>query len=298
MAVVGAAGVTAGVASPEWRVGRPRRAAVAAYSGAKFARASPLIFPKSGIYSVFQHLMRGFEMAKFGLERVSAMREGAADAAALRGAAGVAGVEVNRVLKNTYILLSLTLLFSALMAGLAMALDVRPLGLVVTLLGWFGLLFLTAKFRNSPLGIALVFAFTGFMGFTLGPIVDLYVSALANGGQVVLTALGGTGIIFVGLSAYALTSRKDFSFIGGMLFVGIMVAFVAGIAAAIFAMPALSLAVAAMFVLLMSGLILFQTSQIIHGGETNYIMATITLYITIYNLFISLLQIFGLFGDD
>jgi len=274
--------------------------AAAAYSGVKFARALPLIFPKSGIYSVFQHFMRGFEMAKFGLERVSAMRDGAADAAALRGASarGAAGVEVNRVLKNTYILLSLTLLFSALMAGLAMALDVRPLGLVVTLLGWFGLLFLTAKFRNSPLGIALVFAFTGFMGFTLGPIVDLYVSALANGGQVVLTALGGTGIIFVGLSAYALTSRKDFSFIGGMLFVGIMVAFVAGIAAAIFAMPALSLAVAAMFILLMSGLILFQTSQIIHGGETNYIMATITLYITIYNLFISLLQIFGLFGDD
>lgn len=233
-------------------------------------------------------------MAKFGLERVSAMR---GDAAVVRGA-GVRGVEINRVLKNTYMLLSLTLLFSAAMAGLAMALNVRPLGLVVTLVGWFGLLFLTAKFRNSALGLPLVFAFTGFMGFTLGPIVDWYINALPNGGQVVLTALGGTGVIFVGLSAYALTTRKDFTFIGGMLFVGIMVAFVAGLAAVIFSMPALSLAVSAMFVLLMSGLILFQTGQIIHGGETNYIMATITLYITIYNLFTSLLHIFGLFGDE
>jgi len=233
-------------------------------------------------------------MAKFGLERVSAMR---GDAAVVRGV-GVRGVEINRVLKNTYMLLSLTLLFSAAMAGLAMALNVRPLGLVVTLVGWFGLLFLTAKFRNSALGLPLVFAFTGFMGFTLGPIVDLYINALPNGGQVVLTALGGTGVIFVGLSAYALTTRKDFTFIGGMLFVGIMVAFVAGLAAVVFSMPALSLAVSAMFVLLMSGLILFQTGQIIHGGETNYIMATITLYITIYNLFTSLLHIFGLFGDE
>jgi len=233
-------------------------------------------------------------MAKFGLERVSAMR---GDAAVVRGA-GVRGVEINRVLKNTYMLLSLTLLFSAAMAGLAMALNVRPLGLVVTLVGWFGLLFLTAKFRNSALGLPLVFAFTGFMGFTLGPIVDWYINALPNGGQVVLTALGGTGVIFVGLSAYALTTRKDFTFIGGMLFVGIMVAFVAGLAAVVFSMPALSLAVSAMFVLLMSGLILFQTGQIIHGGETNYIMATITLYITIYNLFTSLLHIFGLFGDE
>jgi len=239
-------------------------------------------------------------MNKFGLDRVRAGRLDGDGAVMHRGAAaaGIRGVEINRVLRNTYMLLSLTLLFSALMAGLAMALNVRPLGLVVTLIGWFGLLFLTAKFRNSPLGLLLVFAFTGFMGFTLGPVVDLYINALPNGGQVVLTALGGTGVIFVGLSAYALTTRKDFSFIGGMLMVGILVAFVAGIAAAVFAMPALSLAVSAMFVLLMSGLILFQTGQIIHGGETNYIMATITLYITIYNLFMSLLHIFGLFGDD
>lgn len=234
-------------------------------------------------------------MAKFGLQRVNSAFDGGAVA---RGRTGAQGIEINRVLKNTYMLLAATLLFSALMAGVAMALNVPPLGLIITLVGWFGLLFLTAKFRNSALGLVMVFAFTGFMGFTLGPIVDLYVNALGNGGQVVLTALGGTGIIFVALSAYVLTTRKDFSFIGGMLMVGILVAFVAGLAAAVFSLPALSLAVSAMFVLLMSGLILFQTSQIVHGGETNYIMATVTLYITIYNLFISLLQIFGLFGDD
>ena len=208
------------------------------------------------------------------------------------------GIEINRVLRNTYLLLAMTLLFSASMAGVAMAMNVQPLGFIITLVGWFGLLFLTTKFRNSPLGLVLVFAFTGFMGFTLGPIVNLYMTSLGNGSQVVMTALGGTGVIFVALSAYVLTTKKDFTFIGGMLMVGILVAFVAGLAGAIFSLPTLSLAVSAMFVLLMSGLILFQTSQIVNGGETNYIMATVTLYITIYNLFLSLLHIFGLFGDD
>ncbi len=208
------------------------------------------------------------------------------------------GIEINRVLRNTYMLLAMTLLFSALMAGAAMAMGVGFINPILTLVGWFGLLFLTTKFRNSPLGLVLVFAFTGFMGFTLGPILNAYLTLHSNGGQVVMTALGGTGIIFVGLSGYVLTTKKDFTFIGGMLMVGILVAFVAGLAAMIFALPTLSLAVSAMFVLLMSGLILFQTSQIVNGGETNYIMATITLYITIYNLFLSLLHIFGLFNDD
>ena len=211
---------------------------------------------------------------------------------------GARGIEINKVLKNTYMLLAMTLLFSALMAGVAMQMNIPPLGMIVTLAGWFGLLFLTAKFRNSPLGLVFVFAFTGFMGFTLGPIVNIYMTALDNGSQVVMTALGGTGIIFVALSAYVLVTRKDFSFIGGMLMTGILVAFLAGLAAVVFALPGLSLAVSAMFVLLMSGLILYQTSQIVHGGETNYIMATVTLYITIYNLFMSLLHIFGIFGDE
>jgi modulator of FtsH protease len=113
-----------------------------------------------------------------------------------------------------------------------------------------------------------------------------------------MTALGGTGVIFIGLSAYALTTRKDFSFLGGFLMVGILVAFLAGIGAMVFAIPAMSLAVSAMFILLMSGLILYQTSEIIHGGETNYILATISLYVSIYNLFLSLLQLLGVFGGN
>ena len=136
------------------------------------------------------------------------------------------------------------------------------------------------------------------MGLTLGPIVGYYINAIPNGDQLVMTALGGTGVIFLGLSAYALKSRKDFSFIGGMLFAGILVAFLAGLGAAVFSIPALSLAVSAMFIILMSGMILYQTSAIIHGGETNYIMATITLYVSIYNLFLSLLQLLGIFGGD
>ena len=204
----------------------------------------------------------------------------------------------NKVLRNTYALLSMTLLFSALTAGISMTMNMPPMGLLVVLGGYFGLLFLTTKFRNSSLGLVFVFALTGFMGLTLGPILNAYLS-LPNGGQLVMTALGGTGVIFLGLSGYALTTRKDFSFMGGFLMVGILVAFLAGIAAVFFSMPAMALAVSAMFVLLMSGLILWQTSNIIHGGETNYIMATVTLYISIYNLFTSLLHLLGAFsGND
>lgn len=210
----------------------------------------------------------------------------------------VRGVEANKVLKNTYILLSATLLFSGLMAGMSMAFSWPHPGMILTLVGYFGLLFLASKFRNSSLGIVFVFALTGFMGLTLGPIIGYYVTAIPNGGQLVMTAMGGTGVIFLGLSGYALTSRKDFSFLGGMLMAGILVAFLAGIGAIVFSIPSLSLAVSAMFILLMSGLILWQTSAIVHGGETNYIMATVTLYIAIYNLFLSLLQLLGIFGGD
>ncbi|MEA3290690.1 MAG: Bax inhibitor-1/YccA family protein [Pseudomonadota bacterium] len=210
----------------------------------------------------------------------------------------VHGIAVNKVLKNTYALLAMTLLFSALTAGLSMTFNWPHPGMVITLVGYFGLLFLTTKFRDSALGLLLVFALTGFMGLTLGPIIGHYVSAVPNGSQLVMTAMGGTGVIFLGLSAYALISQKDFSFLGGMLFAGILVAFLAGLGAAIFGIPSLSLAVSAMFILLMSGLILYQTSEIIHGGETNYIMATVSLFISIYNLFMSLLHILGIFGDD
>jgi modulator of FtsH protease len=198
----------------------------------------------------------------------------------------------NRVLRNTYTLLSMTLFFSAVTAGISMALNLPHPGLLLTLVGYFGLLFATARFRNSGLGLVFVFALTGFMGYTLGPILNAYLS-MADGGQIVMTAMAGTGIIFLGLSGYALSSRKDFSFMGGMLMVGILVAFLAGLAAIFFEMPGLSLAVSALFVLLMSGLILYETSNIIHGGETNYIMATVTLYVAIFNLFTSLLHLLG-----
>ena len=203
----------------------------------------------------------------------------------------------NSVIRNTYILLSMTLLFSAATAGLSMAFSLPHPGLLITLVGYFGLLFLTAKFRNSGLGVLFVFALTGFMGLTLGPIISAYL-AMPGGSQIVMTAMGGTGAIFLGLSGYALTTRKDFSFLGGFLMVGILVAFLAGLAAFFFNMPGLALAVSTMFILLMSGLILYQTSQIVNGGETNYIMATVTLYVSIYNLFTSLLHLLGAFGGD
>jgi len=205
----------------------------------------------------------------------------------------------NKMLRNTYMLLSMTLLFSALTAGASMALNLPHPGMIITMVGYFGLLFLTTKFSNSGLGLVCVFALTGFMGLTLGPILNMYIENFSNGTELVMTALGGTGAIFLGLSAYALTTRKDFSFMGGFLMVGVLVAFLAGLGAMVFAIPALSLAVSAMFILLMSGMILYQTSDMIHGGETNYILATVSLYVSIYNLFLSLLQILGVFsGDD
>jgi modulator of FtsH protease len=203
----------------------------------------------------------------------------------------------NKVIRNTYLLLSMTLLFSALTAGAAMALNLPYPGLVVTLVGYFGLLFATTRLRNSGWGIVAVFALTGFMGYTLGPIVSHYL-ALPNGNQTVMVAMAGTAAIFLGLSGYALTTRKDFSFMGGFVMVGILLAFLAGLAAIFFQIPALSLTVAAAFVLLMSGLILFETSNIIHGGETNYVMATVTLFVTIFNLFTSLLQLLGFINSS
>tara|TARA_R110002050_G_scaffold9504_1_gene33036 strand:- start:180197 stop:180868 length:672 start_codon:yes stop_codon:yes gene_type:complete len=210
----------------------------------------------------------------------------------------LATLSTNKVIRSTYMLLSMTLLFSALVAGVSMSLNLPHPGLILTLVGYFGLLFLTSKFRNSAAGLVSVFALTGFMGYTLGPILSSYLS-LPNGGQIVMNAMATTGAMFIGLSAYALKTRKNFSFMGGFLMVGILVAFVAGLGAFFFEMPGLSLAVSAMFVLLMAGLILYETSNIINGGETNYIMATVTLYVSIFNLFTSLLHLLGaMSGDD
>jgi modulator of FtsH protease len=206
-------------------------------------------------------------------------------------------MSTNKVIRNTYMLLSMTLAFAALTAGLTMSLNLPSPGFIITLVGYFGLLFLTTKFRNSSAGIGFVFALTGFMGYTLGPMISHYL-ALPNGTQTVMMAMGGTAAIFLGLSAYVMTTRKDFSYMGGFLAVGILVGFLASIGAFVFDLPSLSLAVSAMFVLLMSGLILYETSNIIHGGETNYIMATVTLFVAIFNLFNSLLQLLGFASSD
>jgi len=196
----------------------------------------------------------------------------------------------HKILRNTYTLLAMTLLFSAIMASFSMVMNLPHPGMLITIVGYFGLLFLTHKYKNHPLGLVFVFALTGFMGITLGPILNNYWSMAP---QIVMKALGLTAIVFFGLSAYAIKTKKNFSFLGSFLFIGILVAFVCGLAAIFLEIPALSLAVSAMFVLLMSGLILYQTSEIIHGGETNYISATVTLYVSIYNLFTSLLHMFG-----
>ncbi len=205
-------------------------------------------------------------------------------------------LSTNKLIKNTYLLLSMTLLFSAATAGLSMVFNLPHPGMILTLVGFYGLFFLTHKFANSSMGLVCVFALTGFMGLTIGPIISAYTTMFSNGNELVMTAMGGTGVIFLGLSGYALTTRKNFSFMGGFLMVGVLVAFLAGIGAAIFSIPALSLAVSAMFVLLMSGMILYQTSDLVHGGETNYILATVGLYVTIYNLFLSLLHLLGSFA--
>ena len=201
----------------------------------------------------------------------------------------------NSVLRNTYILLSLTFLFSAGTAYLSFASGVRSLNPLLFIVGTYGLMFLTNALRNSPWGLVSVFAFTGFMGYSLGPILNM-VAHFANGGQIIATALGGTGVVFFGLSGYALTSKTDFSYLGGFLFVAVMVAFLAMIAGIFFQLPALQLVISAAFMLISSGLILFQTSEIIHGGETNYISATVSLFVSIYNLFISLLNLLSAFS--
>jgi modulator of FtsH protease len=202
------------------------------------------------------------------------------------------------VLRNTYRLLSLTLLFSAIIALGSAALRLPAPGLLLTLGGYFGLLFLTARLRNSAWGLASVFALTGFMGYTMGPILGAYLS-LPNGPSLVATAMGVTGLAFLGLSAYARSERAvNMLNFGTFLFVGVLTAFGLGLAAFFFELPALALAVSGLFVLLMCGLIVYETQNIISGGETNYIMATVTLFVALYNVFTSLLHLFGFLGGE
>ncbi len=210
-------------------------------------------------------------------------------------ARGATAIEVNKVLRNTYMLLGMTLAFSALMAYVAMAINAPYLGLW-TLLGWFALLYAVHKTADSAWGLFWVFAFTGFLGFTIGPVIGFYLQ-MPNGGDIVSMALGSTAAAFVGLSAFALITRKDFSFLTGFLMVGMVALFGVVMLSWFLDLSAFYGAMGGAVVLLMSGLILWQTSAIIHGGETNYIRATTTLYMSIYNMFTWLLLLIGM-GDD
>ncbi|MEM6707974.1 MAG: Bax inhibitor-1/YccA family protein [Pseudomonadota bacterium] len=213
-------------------------------------------------------------------------------------AAGVGGLsaDVSNVLRNTYMLLAMTLGFASLVAYVAMSLHLPHPGFILTLAGFFGLLFLVEKTADSAMGLVSIFLFTGFLGYTLGPILDAYLQYRGSG--VVVSALGTASFAFVGLSAFALITRKDFSFLSGFLTVGIFVLMGAVVFAWLFELSGWHTAISAGFVLFSSAAILYQTGAIVNGGERNYIRATTTLFVSFYNLFVSLLQIFGVMGDD
>jgi modulator of FtsH protease len=206
-------------------------------------------------------------------------------------------LETNKLLRNTYALLAMTLLFSALTASVAIVTNAGFIHPILSLVVMLGTLFVLHRAQNSVWSLPLVFFFTGFMGYTAGPIINAYLG-LANGGQIVATALSLTGITFLGLSAYAISSKRDFSFMGGFLMTGLIVIIVASLANLFFAMPALQLAISAVGVFLFSGLILYDTSRMVHGGESNYVMMTVNLYLSIYNLFMMLLHLTGFFSSN
>ncbi|XOV81390.1 MAG: Bax inhibitor-1/YccA family protein [Aestuariibacter sp.] len=205
-------------------------------------------------------------------------------------------LETNKVLRNTYMLLSMTLLFSAVCAGVAMMMNLPRMAGIVMSLAAFGVLFVIHKKADKASGIGWIFLFTGLLGGALAPMLNAYVAAGMGG--LIFQALGATALVFFALSGYVLTTKKDFSFMGGFLMVGLVVVLVAALANIFFAIPAVSLAISSAIVFIMSGLILFDTSRIIHGGETNYIRATVSLYLNIYNLFTAILHLLGAFGGD
>lgn len=208
-----------------------------------------------------------------------------------RSGAGASLLSTHKVLRNTYFLLGLTLAFSAATATASTLLNLPAPGLILMLVGFYGLMFLTYRLANSPAGIVAAFAFTGFLGYSLGPILNSFLSA--GMGDAIALALGGTALVFFCCSAYVLTTRRDMSFLGGLMMAGFVVLLVAVIANLFLQLPALQLAISALFILFSTGAILWETSNIIHGGETNYIRATISLYVSLYNIFISLLSILG-----
>lgn len=203
-----------------------------------------------------------------------------------------------KVLRNTYGLLAMTLVFSAVMAGFSMAMNFQQPNILIMLVGIYGLMFLVHKTANSAMGLVSIFAFTGFLGFTLGPVLNAYLK-LPNGSELIMTAMAMTGVTFLGLSAVALITRKDFGFLANFMFAGFIVLVLAMLAGFFFQIPALHLMISAGFVLFSSAAILYQTSEIVHrAGQTNYILATITLFVSIYNLFLSLLSLLGFASSD
>ena len=210
----------------------------------------------------------------------------------------ISDLSVNKVLRNTYFLLSLSMFSSAAAALFAMSHNAQPMGMLPLLIGFLGLPMLVQALSRTAWGLAAMFVFTVFAGYTLGPILNMMIGTFTNGSELIFSALGSTGLIFLALSSYVLTSRKDFSFMGGILFVAIMIAFCAGIGGMLFNMPMLNLFVSGAFALISSGMILYHTSLIIHGGERNYIVATLSIYIALFNLFLSLLRIFAFFAGN
>ena len=206
-------------------------------------------------------------------------------------------IEINKVLKNTYMLLSMTLAFSAVTAGVSMAMNLSHMLALVMMLVAFGLMFVVNKKAESASGVYWIFGFTGLMGASLGPMLNVY-AAMPGGPAMIMQALGGTALIFFALSGYALTSKKDFSFMGGFLMTGLVVVLVASLANIFFQIPALQLAISAAVIMIMSGLFLYDKSRIISGGERNYIRATVSLYLSIYNIFVHLLSLLGILGSD
>ena len=206
-------------------------------------------------------------------------------------------LQTNKVLRNTYMLLAMTLAFSAVCAGISMAVGIGPGAALGMNIAALVMIFFLNKAAESAWGIGFVFAFTGLLGGSLGYTLGYY-AGFANGPELIMQAFGATALVFFALSGYALTTKKDFSFMGGFLIVGLFVVIIAAIANIFFAVPAVSLAISSAIVFIMSGFILYDTSRIIHGGETNYIRATVSMYLNIYNLFVSILHLLGAFGGD
>ncbi|WP_440994072.1 Bax inhibitor-1/YccA family protein [Cysteiniphilum litorale] len=213
-------------------------------------------------------------------------------------ARGSSVIQTNKVLRNTYLLLSLTLLFSALTAGWSMMMSAPVINPIITLIVYFALLFGVQATRNSPMGLVLTFALTGFLGWTLGPILNHYITTFSNGSELIMMALGATGAIFLGLSAIALNPKRDFSRLGSFLGIGALIALVAIVVNLFLQMPALYLALSVIIAFISGGFILWQTNQIVRGGETNYIVATVTIYVSILNIFLTILQFLGMFSGN